>query len=110
MTAYLGDAPADLTAPDQPPHFVAQFELHWHPLEDPQIAYGPFDPPGDRPRSHSLRDGFSVQEIDVGDTIEHVIGPILEKILAFDPVPAEVKQLIEQPIPFTNETLRDLLD
>jgi len=90
--------------PEDWPSFTTSFEMHWRPLEDSRIVWGPW-----AQRSHNAADAFTAPALELGEVIGQVVKPVLETIQTYFPIPPEFTSLLNTNIPFVGMTIGDYL-
>ncbi|KKL07624.1 hypothetical protein LCGC14_2584150, partial [marine sediment metagenome] len=98
LTVYIGDRV-------EWPSFSTGFEMHWRPLTDMDIIWGPL-----AGGSHDIIDAFDTPVIQLGKVIGQVVYPVLAGVNKYYPIPEDVLELLNTEVPFLGMTIADYLD
>ncbi|HZZ44157.1 MAG TPA: right-handed parallel beta-helix repeat-containing protein [Tepidisphaeraceae bacterium] len=84
------------------PGISTTFTADWDPTRDQAIEFGP---------THSTdpTDGFSAINIDIGEFINDLVGPVLSYIKKYNPLPQQLIDALNYKIPLINQTPADIL-
>ncbi|HZL38153.1 MAG TPA: right-handed parallel beta-helix repeat-containing protein, partial [Tepidisphaeraceae bacterium] len=90
------------------PGVTTTFDAHWDPSDPGNIHFGASG------NSTDPADGFGPINFEMGDFIQSMIGPVLQDIQKYNPLPSQLVSFMNEKLPVFNETpaavLGDWLD
>ncbi|MGA2499268.1 MAG: hypothetical protein ABSH20_16130, partial [Tepidisphaeraceae bacterium] len=84
------------------PGAATEFKAHWDPTNPGSFYFGTGN-------STDPADGFSPVQFELGDFISGIIGPLLQNIQQYDPLPQKLIDLLNYQLPLINETPAQIL-
>ncbi len=94
--------PIGLRLGETGPGVTTTFQLGWDASQPSTVTFGPSG-------STDPANAFTAVSFEMGEVVGDVIGPILQKIKTFNPLPQELIDLMLTPLPIINQTPLDLL-
>ncbi|MFI5378326.1 MAG: right-handed parallel beta-helix repeat-containing protein, partial [Tepidisphaerales bacterium] len=84
------------------PGVATEFKAHWDPTHPDAFYFGTGN-------STDPADGFSPVQFELGDFISGIIGPLLQNVQQYDPLPQKLVDLLNYQLPLINETPAQIL-
>ncbi len=78
------------------PGVLATFSASWDPNRDNPLEFGPNN-------STDPTDGFGNVTFDLGEVVDEIVGPVLNFIKEYNPIPQSVLDALNTPLPFPLE-------
>lgn len=104
------DLPLGLRIGDDGPGVKSDFQAHWDAKDAGNLHYGALPSGGDRTAlSTDPTDGFSSVTFELGEWLGKVVGPVLNKVKTYNPLPADLIDVMLKPLPILNVTPLDVL-
>ena len=94
----LGDDP-------DAPGYITGFHAHWNPVRPDIFTYGE----ADSSTSTEIRDGLEDFKYVLGNFIEGLIGPVLDTVKQYNPLPEEITEVLFTELPIIGQSPMELL-
>ncbi|MDB5333039.1 MAG: alkaline phosphatase, partial [Phycisphaerales bacterium] len=92
---YLGD-------PGSGPGAATEFKANWNPSNPGALYFGTGN-------STNPADGFGPVQFELGDFFNQIVGPVLQKIQQYDPLPQKLVDILNYELPLLGKTPGEIL-
>ncbi|MDZ4819489.1 MAG: hypothetical protein SGJ20_11000, partial [Planctomycetota bacterium] len=98
--------PFGLRIGDDGPGVIANFSAYWNANNPSRLCFGT---PGSFNCPSDPKAGFSHVKFELGEWLGKVAGPVLQNIKTYNPLPRELVDVMQRPLPVLNVTPLDVL-